>query len=288
MCKVYQVSVRNNTTMEIRTFLVSTNEVKSRYNAIQYTYTRLGIPCMVTDIIDEVDNVEKLELVINGGQYSSVAVKMLDGFVEITPENKPPETTEMSVNPPATVEQTPAHAVEPTTVVEPNASTSEHNHNSELAPEKPHLITDNEKQVCKSMVMLTMVQSFGIRILLEDFLLGMIMCPNIVKYNEWDVRKGFIAIQEEKCGPLAVCIKIKENYIEIVVSHQEKLGDIYNTRITALDDTRFKITSEEQVTYDILKKDGVFLSEDETRLIDYVKKIVHDPNVPTTLMSTKS
>lgn len=88
MCKVYQISVRNNMEGATRTFLISSEQVKSRFSAIKYTLNKLELNnAIVTDVMDDTD--EKMVAVINDGQYEAVVMKMMDGFVEITPEPKP-------------------------------------------------------------------------------------------------------------------------------------------------------------------------------------------------------
>ena len=88
MCKVYQISIRNNMEGATRTFLISSEQVKSRFSAIKYTLNKLELNnAIVTDVLDDTD--EKMVAVINNGQYEAVVMKMMDGFVEITPEPKP-------------------------------------------------------------------------------------------------------------------------------------------------------------------------------------------------------
>lgn len=88
MCKVYQISIRNNMEGATRTFLISSEQVKSRFSAIKYTLNKLELNnAIVTDVMD--DTAEKMVAVINDGQYEAVVMKMMDGFVEITPEPKP-------------------------------------------------------------------------------------------------------------------------------------------------------------------------------------------------------
>jgi hypothetical protein len=88
MCKVYQISIRDNMEGATRTFLISSEQVKSRFSAIKYTLNKLELNnAIVTDVLDDTD--EKMVAVINNGQYEAVVMKMMDGFVEITPEPKP-------------------------------------------------------------------------------------------------------------------------------------------------------------------------------------------------------
>jgi hypothetical protein len=71
-----------------RTFLISSEQVKSRFSAIKYTLNKLELNnAIVTDVLDDTD--EKMVAVINNGQYEAVVMKMMEGFVEITPEPKP-------------------------------------------------------------------------------------------------------------------------------------------------------------------------------------------------------
>lgn len=88
MCKVYQISIRNNMEGATRTFLISSEQVKSRFSAIKYTLNKLELNnASVTDVLDDTN--EKMVAVISNGQYEAVVMKMMDGFVEITPEPKP-------------------------------------------------------------------------------------------------------------------------------------------------------------------------------------------------------
>ena len=256
MCKVYQISVRNNMEGATRTFLISSEQVKSRFSAIKYTLNKLELNnVIVTDVLDDTD--EKLIAVINDGQYEAVVMKMMDGFVEITPEPKPARKL---------------HAIEP--------DKQEPTENPSIVPMKEPPTFENTPTIGYStsdgidafMSKLPSSISSPVRNFACDILRHVAEYPETLGQNHWQFGDSIFIMPflTESSFQLYVL----DNRVGVRVLSGNK--EVYSVEINCIDLEKgfFRIENEKTT-------EGAAFTNEVINFLVRLKKCVHNPDVPS-------
>lgn len=265
MCKVYQISVRNNMEGATRTFLISSEQVKSRFSAIKYTLNKLGLnEAIVTDVLDDTD--EKMVAVINNGQYEAVVMKMMDGFVEITPEPKPARklhAVEPDKQEPVTQQPSIVPMKEPPTF----------ENNSTI--EQPSMPASDGIDVFMSKLPPSI--SSPVRDIVYDTLHHVASYPETTSPNNWQFGDSIFIIpffDSSMVPDGRFQLYALDNRVSIHVLSGDK--EVYSVDINSIDSSNrmFRIENEKTA-------EGMTFTNELINFLMRLKKCVHNPDVPS-------